>query len=250
MRYEDEFSKKPPVSEKPTASKRPPRRFSSQFLIGVVVVVIGAALLLDNLGIIPSSREIIQLWPAILVVIGLRDLFVTQDGSRAMRGALLLAFGSLLLLNSFDVISVNIFQLWPLFIILFGIQMLFRSVTRPELEGAQGGDETAQFDDFALLGGVKRSISSSSFRGGSASAFMGGVDIDLSRSTMEGERVVINVFALMGGIVLRIPSDWAVVSNVSALLGGVDDKTRPPTEPTGTLVLEGSAIMGGIEIKD
>jgi predicted membrane protein len=79
---------------------------------------------------------------------------------------------------------------------------------------------------------------------------MGGVDIDLSRSVMQGDRVVINVFAMMGGIVLRIPADWAVVSNVSALLGGVDDKTRPPTEPTGTLVLEGSAIMGGIEIKD
>jgi len=244
MRYEDEFSRKP------RSSNRPKRRFSSQFLIGVVIVVIGAALLLDNLGVIPSSRDIIQLWPAILVVIGLRDLFVTHDSSRAMRGALLLAFGTLLLLNSFDVISVNVLQLWPLFIILFGAQMLLRSFSRPEPGGVDGTDDTAQFDDFALLGGVKRSISSSSFRGGSASAFMGGVDIDLSHSTMEGERVVVNVFALMGGIVLRIPSDWAVISNVSALLGGVDDKTRPPSEPVGTLVLEGSAIMGGIEIKD
>jgi predicted membrane protein len=244
MRYEDEFSKKP------TASKKPKRRFSSQFLIGVVVVVIGAALLLDNLGIIPSSREILQLWPAILVAIGLRDLFVTKDSSRAMRGSLLIAFGSLLLLNNFDVISVNVIQLWPLFIILFGIQMLLRSVSPPDQEGADGQDDSSQFDDFALLGGVKRSLSSSTFRGGSASAFMGGVDIDLSRSTMEGDRVVVNVFALMGGIVLRIPHDWAVVSNVTALLGGVEDKTRPPSEPIGTLVLEGSAIMGGIEIKD
>jgi predicted membrane protein len=238
MRYEDEFSGKPK------------RRISSQFVIGVVVVVIGAALLLDNLGVIPSSRDILRLWPAILVFIGLRDLFVTRDSSRAMRGTLLLAFGTLLLLNSFDVISVSVIQLWPLFIILFGVQMLIRSLTRPENDGEAGADETAQFDDFALLGGVKRSISSPAFRGGSASAFMGGVDIDLSRSVMQGDRVVINVFAMMGGIVLRIPADWAVVSNVSALLGGVDDKTRPPTEPTGTLVLEGSAIMGGIEIKD
>jgi predicted membrane protein len=244
MKYEDEFSRKPETSQKPR------RAFSSQFLIGAVIVVIGAALLLDNLGIIPSSRDIIRLWPAILVAIGLQDLIVTRDGSRAMRGALLLAFGSLLLLNTFDVISVNVFQLWPLFIILFGIQMLFRSMSKPEQDSVAGGDETAQFDDFALLGGVKRSISSPNFRGGSASAFMGGVDIDLSRATMEGDRVVVNVFAMMGGVILRIPSDWAVVSNVSALLGGVDDKTRPPSEPVGTLVLEGSAIMGGIEIKD
>ena len=167
-----------------------------------------------------------------------------------MRGALLLAFGTLLLLNNFDVIAVSIIGLWPLFIILFGIQMLIRSISTSGETDQAGADERQVFDDFALLGGVKRSIRSAAFRGGSASAFMGGVDLDLTKAKMDGDRAVVNVFAMMGGIVLRIPEDWAVVSNVTALLGGVDDKTRPPAEPAGTLVLEGSAIMGGIEIKD
>lgn len=238
MRYEDEFKTKPK------------RRITSQFIIGAAIVVIGAALLLDNLGVIPNSREILRFWPVALVLIGLRDLFVTTDGSRAMRGTLLLSFGTLLLLNTLDIIEFSIFGLWPLLLILFGAQMLVNSLSAREVSEADDASENSEFDDFALLGGVKRSISSQTFRGGSASALMGGVDLDLSKAQMAGERVVINVFALMGGVVLRIPEDWAVISNVTAILGGVDDKSRPPREPAGTLVLEGSAIMGGIEIKD
>jgi predicted membrane protein len=222
-------------------------RFGSQVLIGGAIIVIGASLLLENLGVIASSREVLRFWPAILVLVGLRDLYVARAGSRAMRGTLLVAFGALLLLENLNVVQFSIIGLWPLFLILFGIQMVVRSAsTRQQADAVEG----AEFDDFAFLGGVKRSVRSQAFRGGSASAFMGGVDLDLRASKMEGDRIVINVFAMMGGIVLRIPEDWAVVSNVTAILGGVDDKTRPLVPPVGTLVLEGLAFMGGVEIKD
>jgi predicted membrane protein len=252
MRYEDEFPRKrdpkpPPDSPEP---KRSGSRFrlGSQFLIGAAIVIVGAALLLDNLGVM-SSREILRFWPAFLVVVGVRDLFAAKQAARAIRGTLLVAFGALLLLNNLDLINVSIIGLWPLFLILFGGQMLMNAFSSPEVSG-EGTGEDEEFDDFAVLGGVKRSIRSTAFRGGSASAFMGGVDLDLTKARMQGDRAVINIFALMGGVVLRIPEDWAVVSNITALMGGVDDKTRPPTEPVGTLVLEGSAVMGGIEIKD
>jgi predicted membrane protein len=110
--------------------------------------------------------------------------------------------------------------------------------------------DNAEFDDFAFLGAVKRANTSTAFRGGSATAFMGGVEIDLRKARMEGDRAVINVFAMMGGVSLRIPEDWAVESKVFVLLGGIDDKTRPPSEPAGTLILQGTAVMGGVEIKD
>lgn len=225
------------------------RWLGSQFVIGAVIVVIGASLLLDNLGLIDSG-DILRLWPAILVVVGLRDLFVASDGSRAMRGTLLLALGVLLLLNTFDIFDFSIIGLWPLFLILFGARMLVRNAAHRSAVEDEVSENLSEFNDSAFLGGVKRSVRSLDFRGGSASAFMGEVDIDLSQARMHGERAVINVFAMMGGVVLRIPEGWVVQSNVSVLMGGVEDKTRPPAEPVGTLVLEGSAIMGGIEIKD
>jgi predicted membrane protein len=252
MSDNDEFPRRRGESDPPPPSEpeRPfqARWFGSQFLIGAAIVVIGAALLLDNLGLMDSD-DILRLWPAILVIVGLRDLFVASDGSRAMRGTLLVAFGALLLLNTFEVFDFSIIGLWPLFLILFGANMLIRNASRRVEAEGEGAADSSEFDDFAFLGGVKRSIRSQAFRGGSASAFMGGVDIDLTEARMQGERAVINVFAMMGGVVLRIPEDWAVQSNVTALMGGVDDKSRPPAEPAGTLVLEGSALMGGIEIK-
>jgi predicted membrane protein len=252
MTDSDEFPRRRGESDPPGPSE--PRRtsrarwFSSQFLIGAAIVFLGAALLLDNLGLMDSS-DILRLWPIALILVGLKDLFVASDGSRAMRGTLLVAFGALLLLNTFEVFEFSIIGLWPLLLILFGANMLVRNASRRVAAGDESPDDSAEFDDFAFLGGVKRSIRSPVFRGGSASAFMGGVDIDLTQARMQGDRAVINVFAMMGGVVLRVPEDWVVHSNVTALMGGVDDKTRPPAEPAGTLVLEGSAIMGGIEIK-
>lgn len=241
----DRLSKPGPVDDSPD---RPRRRLGSQFLIGAVIVVIGGSLLLDNLGVM-SSDTVLRFWPAILVIVGVRDLLVAMDGGRAMRGSLLIAFGALLLMRNLDLFQFNVLGLWPLFLILFGAQMLIRGFSRNSHAAGEVSDE-AEFDDFALLGGVKRSISSGAFRGGSASAFMGGVELDLTKARMEGDEAVVNVFAMMGGIVLRIPEDWSVRSNVTALMAGVEDKTRPPREPVGTLVLEGSAFMGGIEIKD
>ena len=225
------------------------RWFSSQTLIGAAIVVIGASLLLDNLGILDSG-DVLRLWPAILVAVGLRDLFVANDSSRAMRGTLLVAFGALLLLNTFEVFDFSIIGLWPLLLILFGAQMLVRSSARRNEANVETPLDSSQFDDSAFLGGIKRTVRSSDFRGGSASAFMGEVDLDLSQARMQGGRAVIDVFAMLGGIVLRIPEDWVVQSNVKVLMGGVEDKTRPPAEPAGILVLEGSAVMAGIEIRD
>ena len=253
MSDSDEFPRRRSESDPPPASESRrdfrARWFGGQFVVGAVIVVIGASLLLDNLGLLDSG-DILRLWPAILVFVGLRDLFVASDGSRAMRGTLFVAFGALLLLNTFDVFEFSIIGLWPLILILFGAQILVRSAARPVEAGAEPTEDLSQFNDSAFLGGVKRSIRSADFRGGSASAFMGEVDIDLSQARMQGGRAVVHVFAMMGGIVLRIPEDWVVQSNVSVLMGGVEDKTRPPAEPAGILVLEGSAIMAGIEIKD
>lgn len=254
MSDSDEFPRRRSEADPPRTSEPqrdfPARWFGGQFVVGAVIVVIGASLLLDNLGLMDSG-DILRLWPAILVFVGLRDLFVASDGSRAMRGTLFVAFGALLLLNTFDIFEFSIIGLWPLILILFGAQILVRSASRPgQADGEPAAEDSSHFNDSAFLGGVKRSIRSPDFRGGSASAFMGEVDIDLSQARMESGRAVVNVFAMMGGIVLRIPEDWVVQSNVSVLMGGVEDKTRPPAEPAGVLVLEGSAIMAGIEIKD
>lgn len=221
----------------------------SQVWIGVAIVIFGLALLLDNLGVIESSRQILRFWPVVLVAIGVGDLFSARGRARAVRGALLTSFGVLFLLDNLNFIDFRVWDIWPVVLILLGVQILMHA------RHGSGHDidelvDKAEFDDVAFLGGVKRRNTSSAFRGGSASAIMGGVELDLRKANMEGDRAVINVFAMMGGVALRIPEDWAVSSQVVAILGAVDDKTHPPADPLKTLVLTGTVLMGGVEIKD
>ena len=98
--------------------------------------------------------------------------------------------------------------------------------------------------------GVGRKINAQNFRGGEATALLGGVKIDLHDAAITAEEAVIDVFAFWGGIEIAVPDGWAVVNRVVAVLGGAEDRTRPPVSPTAKrLVIRGICIMGGVEIK-
>ncbi len=241
-------------SSRPERPQRPRGRacgLGGQIWVGGAIIVVGTALLLDNLGIIANAGQILRFWPIVLVGIGVGDLFAARGSGRALRGTLLTAVGILFLLDNVNVINFRIWSLWPLFLIFFGFQMLTARQRRP---AAGSGDDApvddSEFDEFAFMGGIKRAYASSTFRGGSATTIMGGIELDLRRATMQNDRATVNVFTMMGGVVLRVPEDWAVQSEIVAILGGVDDKTRPPADPKGTLVLTGTMLMGGVEIKD
>ena len=103
----------------------------------------------------------------------------------------------------------------------------------------------------AILGGRKHNNAFEEFVGGDVTAFMGGVELDLTESTMSGDETVLEVFVVMGGIDLRVPDDWVVVNDVGILMGGMEDKTRPPDIATAKrLVVRGSVFMGGMEIRN
>jgi len=105
------------------------------------------------------------------------------------------------------------------------------------------------FSSTAVLGGIERRNSSSAFRGADASAFMGGVNLDLRDATMEGGEARIQVSAIMGGIEIRIPRTWTVINHVSPVLGGVEDHTRSGGG-NKRLVIEGTVFMGGLNIEN
>jgi len=108
----------------------------------------------------------------------------------------------------------------------------------------------ATFDDTAIMRGVERQISSPAFRGGDATAVMGGVKLDLRDAIMEGNEATIDVTAVMGGAEIRVPRTWTVINHVTPILGGVTDNTHPNEGNSKRLIIDGVAMMGGIEIKN
>lgn len=108
-----------------------------------------------------------------------------------------------------------------------------------------------RFRTSAILGGRQHSNEFDNFVGGEVTAFMGGVELDFSRSTMSGTETTLDLFVVMGGVDLRIPTDWVIVDEVGIIMGGIEDQTKVPDPAIAKrLVLNGSVFMGGLHIQN
>jgi predicted membrane protein len=92
---------------------------------------------------------------------------------------------------------------------------------------------------------------SKNFRGGEATSFMGGTELDFTQADIQGT-VVLELTQVMGGAKLIVPSHWTIKNEVNAVLGGVDDKrhVNANADPNKVLVLKGTAFLGGLEIRN
>ncbi len=139
----------------------------------------------------------------------------------------------------------------PIIIILVVAAIIYLTVNAPNNNGADQPKMTSEssFNTTAFLSGVDRRNSSGTFRGGKASAILGGIDLDFRDATMEGDEATIEVSAIMGGVDIRVPRSWTVVNRVTPIMGGVDDNTRP-FDAKKKLIVEGTVLMGGLDIKN
>jgi len=164
-----------------------------------------------------------------------------------MAGVIITAAGLVLLFGNLNLIRYGIWDLWPLGLVFAGAFLVWRVTLR-----ARGGGPPVDPDDYAnafvMMGGVVRKMSSSQFRGGEATAFMGGVELDLRNAHPANNTVVMDVLAWWGGIELWVPPDWKVTSEVLPIMAGYEDKTKPQADAKTHLILRGLVVMGGIEV--
>jgi hypothetical protein len=215
-----------------------------RLVLGLTVMFVGLLMTLENFGVI-QTRQWIRFWPVLLIVMGLLRLATSARSGQRGQGYVLTLAGLGFLLLSLGVLRVG--QAVALFILGVGGGLVFRS-SRPATSLVH--DPARYVDLFAFMGGLNRVLSAPDFKGGHATALMGGGSIDLRRASMEDGEAVINVFAMWGGWEIRVPEDWTVEIQVAALLGGFDDKARRPDVPTKKLILTGLVLMGGIEVKN
>jgi len=227
------------------------KSISGQVILGVFTVCIGLLFLLDNLNILDFHRAF-SFWPAFFIVIGVVKLLDTQSAGGVLTGVGFLVAGGGLMLDRFGLIDFNLRIVLPLVAIAVGVSMVARSLkrrgkTEPVMKADEGSD--AVIEATVLLGGFERRVTSQAFRGGEITAVMGGCELDLRNSSIQGE-AVINVFVAMGGITLKVPPDWTVVLHGTPILGGFDEKTIAPPHDHKRLIIKGYAIMGGVEVRN
>jgi predicted membrane protein len=223
-------------------------RVTPQLFVGLIVILVGVLMTLDNLQVIEAERYF-RFWPAGLIALGLIKVWNSRDGfGGSFGGFMFIVIGTWLLLEQTALVRLSFWDMWPALLVLFGLFLVWQGLSGPRRRPA--GDSNAQLSATAVLGGMARGNNSPAFRGGDLTAVLGGCELDLRHAGIDGE-AVLDVFALWGGIEIRVPEDWTVVSRITPILGGVDDKTRPPQAASRhRLVLRGFVVMAGVEIKN
>jgi hypothetical protein len=230
-------------------------KLSPRLVVGFSVMALGALLTLDNLGF-ADFHGLWRYWPLVLVLIGLSKFVQGADTFGAL---VLIGAGAALLGANLGLLHVR--QLWPVVLLVIGGRLVYGALRRGPGEsdgcgptrrwGGTSENDADRIDAFAMMGGTVRGTNSTAFRGGAATAFMGGCEIDLRRAKIApGGEAVFDAFAMWGGVEIKVPEDWAVENRGMGLLGGFVDSTRRPVEAKGRLILTGLALMGGVEAKN
>lgn len=226
---------------------------TGRIVFGLVVIALGVLFTLDNLGVLEAG-EILRWWPALLLAYGISRLAGRHGRQRPVAGIVFTLLGALLLLRVAGFPVPDPWTLWPVLLVAAGLSMVVGASRRTRGAGGPvppGADDDSTFSTFVMWSGIERKVGSPDFRGGDATAIMGGAEIDLRNAKMPGGRAVVDLMVLWGGVELFVPTDWKVTVEALPLLAGVEDATRAPAgETRGHLVVKGLVLMGGVEIKN
>lgn len=232
-----------------------PRPVSSpRLVLGVGVILFGLVLLLDQIEVLHNSRVLeflSDLWPLILVAVGVAKLRQNESGNNAS-GYILVILGAFLLLVT---LGHGHFAdlIWPAILVTGGIAIVLNALRQhrrvpPELQHSEHFTQGT-----AIFSGFKHRVMSQTFKGGELTAIFGGFELDLRQAAMEGDSARLDLFILFGGGEIRVPEGWDVQVQATAIAAGIDNKAAIlPVEGSGNrpkLVITGIMLFGGAEIK-
>lgn len=240
-RFEDKMRRRRERQHSPAAG----------MVFGLVVVLVGLGLLLENMGIV-SFREVWKFWPVFLIVYGVSRALACKAMTSLIWGGAVALIGALLLLDNLEIIYFRFDYIWPLIIIAFGLSLLVRAIDRKRYIRDAPVTNDPVLNIVAVFGGSNRVIDNPDFRGGEIVSVFGGVRLDLRRAAMTLDRVVLDVSAVFGGVEIRVPENWSVSTKGVGIFGGFDDKTlHPKADPnvkTPELVITGATVFGGMSV--
>lgn len=212
-------------------------------LVGIGFVALGSLFLLDEVGVLDAGAVIAEWWPVMFLVAAVLDLLARPP--RRIGAAVFAVIGLLLLGATTGSVAGSVLALaWPLAVIALGAWLLVR---RPSSRPGTATDDG--FDVAVLFSGRSLVNSSRDFRGGSATAVFGGVDVDLTGAHIVDDAEV-EAVAVFGGVELLVPPGWRVLVDGPAIFGGNENKVPTPLEPDApTLRVRATAVFGGVEVK-
>jgi predicted membrane protein len=211
--------------------------------LGLVLIAVGLVLTLDSAGVLRTDG-LGRWWPLLLIGIGIVKVRQPREDGQRAAGVAFLLLGGLFQLTS--ILSFG--SSWTLLMVAFGMFLLWQGVEGPRAEVAAISD-SPYLSEMALIGYLKRSHHSANFRGGSVTAVMGAVELDLRKAALTNGTAYLDVVAFWGGIEIKVPAGWTVDARVVPVMGAFENKVDSMSASGGPrLVVRGHAIMGAVMI--
>ena len=223
---------------------------TGRIILGLAVVFLGILFLLEQVGLSDyiGGRSLIGFfWPALILGAGV--LFLVKGGITP--GIIFLTLGALFFAS--NLFGWQIWgNWWPAILIAVGVAILLGKTTEKTFVNTISGEYNKnRLDDFLVLWGGEKRITSTEFEGGKITCMFGGEKIDLRDATIAKAGGKLDIFCAFGGVEIIVPTHINIEITGNAFLGGVDNKTAPTTRPgSPKLVINCTTTFGGVEIKN
>ena len=240
--------------------QRRANRGNNNAIAGVFLLLAGVGIILKKSG--APLPEWLFTWEMLIILVGLYSGFKSKFAGSFW--ALAMLTGGFLLANNYFLHYDIDEYIWPGILILLGLIFIFPKIFRsakcpndrtPDkvFDTTQPASEQGEaIEVVSVFAGVKRVVVSKYFKGGEIVAVLGGADIDLSHTDIQGV-VRLEAVNFMGGTKLVIPASWNVQSDMTAVFGSVEDKREIKNAAPDNgklLILEGVCVFGGLEIRN
>lgn len=214
-----------------------------RYMLGSFFILLGLGLLLHKMDII----NIGQWWPLLIVLLGFYQLIKGKGASTG--GLILILVGGFIFCKIHGILPHNwSTYIWPAALIIIGLFILVDG-----LKSNAPIDNRDSADYFVAFSGVNTRLQSRNFKGGSAVALFGGIELDLRNAELDANNVRMDLVAIFGGIDIKVPQHWKVEISGLPLFGGWDNKTNYiplPDAEEKKLTVKCMALFGGAGIKN
>jgi len=218
---------------------------TGRVVVGAGFVVVGALLLADVAGFAEAGDILADWWPVLLIGLG---VIQGLSGGEFRVTSTVLVIGGILLLG----ITTGLFGediggvAWAMVLIAAGLWVLLgwgRRRSRASLEPDLSG--------LSVFNVVKLANRSAALRGGSLTAVLGTLRLDLTEAALDPMGARVSATAVFGSIDMIVPKGWQIEVRGLPIFGGWDDTTsKVDSGPeTPRLLVQALVLFGGLEVK-